>query len=330
MKEPRRAGQLVLLAVLCIVAAIVPLDAGAQDDFPSRPVQIIVPLPPGGAADLHARPLARVMERLLKQPVVVVNKPGAGSAVGTQFVANGKADGYMPMVAMPSFFIMPQVDALFGRAPKFTLEQFAPLARLSADPLVLVAHAARPWKSVAELVADARRRRGEITYGSAGNYTGIHLPMEMFAASAGMSLKHVPYNGAGPAVASLLGGHLDTMVSGAGPVLAHVKAGALRALATTGSRRLAALPDVPTLKELGYDVEYTLQVCMVVKKGTPPAAMRVLRAAVKQAVTSPEFESAMANLGTTVAYLDADEFGARWERDVKLIMETLQRIGKLE
>ena len=320
------------LAVVVIlgVLAIGPPHAAAQDDFPSRAIQIVVPLPPGGAADLHARPLARVMEQLLKQPVVVVNKPGAGSAVGTQFVAISKADGYLPMIAMPGFFIIPQVDTLFGRSPKFKIEQFAPLARLSADPLVLVAHPARPWKSVADLLADARRRPGEIAYGSAGNYTGIHLPTEMFAASAGVALKHVPYNGAGPAVAALLGGHVDMMVSGPGPVLAHVKAGTLRALATTGRKRLPALPEVPTLKELGHDFEYYLQVGMVVHKATPPQAVRVLRGAVKQAVASPEFESAMTSLGTSVAYMDADEWGALWQRDVKLIRETLQRIGKLD
>lgn len=234
------------------------------------------------------------------------------------------------MIAMPSFFIAAKVDVLFGRSPKFTPDQFAPIARLSADPMVIVAHPARPWKSAVDLVADAKRRPGDISYGTAGNYTGIHLPVELFAAAVGIKLKHVPYNGAGPAVAALLGGHLDMMFSGAGPVLAHVKSGGLRALATTGSRRLAALPDVPTLKELGHDFEYGLQVGMVVKKGTPPAAMRVLRDAVKQAVASPEFQSAMTNLGTAVAFLDADEWGARWEQDAKLISEALQRIGKLE
>lgn len=325
-----RASRLLLVMVVGIVAAAGPGNAAAQDSFPSRPVQIVVALPPGGAADLHARPLARVMERLLKQPVVVVNKPGAGSAVGTAFVANSKPDGYMPMIAMPSFFINPQVDTLFGRPPKFTIEQFAPIARLSADPMVLVAHPARPWKSVAELIADARRRPGEITYGSSGNYTGTHLPMEMFAAVSGIRLRHVPYNGAGPAVASLLGGHLDAMFSGAGPVLAHVKSGTLRPLATSGSRRLPVLPDVPTVKEAGHDFEYVLSVGMVVRKETPPAAVRVLRNAVKQAVASPEFESAMASLGTAVAYLDADEWGPRWQQEVKLINETLKRIGKLE
>jgi tripartite-type tricarboxylate transporter receptor subunit TctC len=325
----RRASRLLPFVVSAIVIGTA-VAGGAEEAYPSRPVQILVPLPPGGAADLHARPLARVMERVLKQPVVVVNKPGAASAVGTQFVANSKADGYLPMIAMPSFFINPQVDALFARPANFTVDQFVPIARLSADPVVLVVHPARPWKSVAELIAAAKRQPGEISYGTSGNYTGVHLPMEILAAVTGITLKHVPYNGVGPAVASLLGGHLDAMFSGPGPVLAHIRAGTLRALATSGSRRLAALPDAPTIRESGHDFEYALQVGIVVRKGSPPAAVRALRGAVKQAVASPEFESAMTSLGTTVAYLDADEWGRQWERDGKLIGEALRRIGKLE
>lgn len=327
VRRYRPSARLVLVCGAVLLAGI---PAAAQDTFPSRPIQIVVPLPPGGAADLHARPLAQAMERIVKQPVVVVNKPGASSAVGTQFVANTRADGYTTLVAMPGFFTLPQVDLLFGRPPKFRPEQFTPIARLSADPLVLVVHPGRPWKSVADLVADAKRRSGDISYSSAGVYTGIHFPMEIFAASAGITLKHVPYNGAGPAVTALLGGHVDAMASGPGPVLAHIKAGTLRALATWGDKRLAALPDVPTLKELGRDVEYYLQVGIVARKETPAPALQVLREAVRQAVRSPEFEAAMATLGTTVAYLDANDYLSLWAKEAKVIAETLQRIGKIE
>lgn len=324
----KRLVPLVLIPGAVVVSGTA--QSSAQEPFPSRAIQIVVPLPPGGAADLHARPLAEAMEQILKQPVVVVNKPGAGSVVGTVQVANTRADGYTLLVAMPAFMINPQVDRLFGRPPKFTTEQFTPIARLSADPLVLVVHPARPWKSVTELIADAKRRPGEITYGSAGVYSGLHFPMEILAARTGITLSHVPYNGAGPAVASLLGGHVDSLASGPGPVLAHIKSGGLRALGVWGTRRLPALPEVPTLKELGVDVEYYLQVRIVARKETPAAALQALRAAVGQAVRSPAFEGAMAKLGTNVAYLDADGDLVLWEQEAKVIAETLQRIGKME
>ena len=317
-------------ALVCGAILLAGIPAPAQEPFPSRPIQIVVAQAPRGAADLHARPLAQVMERILRQPVVVINKPGAGNVVGTQFVANSRADGYTLLIAMPGFFINPQVDILYDRPPKFKPDQFTPIARLSAEPLVLVVHPARPWKSVADLVADAKRRPGEITYASSGIYTGLHFPTEIFAQAAGITLRHVPYNGAGPAVIALLGGHVDALATGVGPVLAHIKSGGLRALATSGDRRLAAVPDVPTLKELGLDVEYYLQVGIVAHKDTPAPALKVLREAVKQAVRDPEFEAAMALLGTTVSYLDANEYRDFWAKDSRSIAQTLQRIGRIE
>ena len=320
----------VVPALLCGAALLTAIPAAAQETFPSHAIQLVVPQAPSGAADLHARALAQGMERILKQPVVVVNKPGSGSVIGSQFVAGSRADGYTMLVAMPSFFITPQVDILFGHPLKFRPEQFTPVARLSAEPLVLVVHPSRPWKSVADLLADAKRRPGEISYSSSGVYGGLHFPMEILATSAGIKMKHVPYSGAGPAVVALLGGHVDALASGAGPVLKHVKAGGLRALATWGDKRLPALPEVPTLKELGLDVEYYLQVGIVAHKETPAPALKVLREAVKQAVKDPEFETVMTNLGTTVSYLDANDYQSSLAKDLKFINDTLQRMGKIE
>lgn len=328
----RRLRFLYLILLLCIFSVVVLVGEtpwAAEEKFPSRPIQIVVPYPPGGNADMQTRALAPAIERILKQPIIVVNKTGGG-AVGAQLVMNKRADGYTALIAMPSFFTVPLVDDLFGRRPKYKVEQFTPIARLSADPLVLVAHPARPWKSVAELVADAKRRPGEITYCSSGVYGGLHLPIEIFAAAEGIKLRHVPFPGAGPGVTALLGGHVDILASGLGPVLPHLKAGALRALATWGNRRLPTFPEIPTLKELGYDIEYYLPVGMVALKETPPAVLQVLRDAVRQAVRNPEFEEVMTKMGTAVAYLDADEYLALWAREAKVVSEVLKRIGKIE
>jgi len=315
------------IAAALVVAAIT-VCAQAQEIFPSRPLQLIVPQPPGGVADMHARPLAAALERVLKQPVVVVNKPGAGSVMGTQFVANARADGYTLLIAMPGFFTTPPVDALFGQPPKFRIDHFAPIARLSAEPLVLVVPPARPWKSLTELVADAKRRPGQITYGSSGLYTSLHLEMEIFAAAAGLSLRHVPYNGAGPAVTALMGGHVDALASGPGPVLKRIAAGTLRALAVSADKRLPELPGLPTFKELGIDVEYYQQVGVVARKDTPAGALKVLRDATRQAVKDPEFKAALTHLGTEVSYLDAAEYQDVWAKDAKSIDQVLKRIGK--
>ncbi len=316
------------LALVCCPMLLAGMPAPAQDAFPSRPIQLVVPQAPGGVADLHARPLAQGMERMFRQPVVVINKPGAGGAMGTQFVASSRADGYTLLVTMPGFLITPQVDALLGHPLKFKTEQFTPIARLSAEPLVLVVHPARPWKSVADLVAEAKRRPGDISYGSSGLYSSLFLQMEIFAASTGITLKHVPYNGAGPALAALQGGHLDAMASGPGPLINKIESGVLRALAMSGNKRLAALPEVPTFKELGLDIEYYQQVGIVAHKETPATALKVLREAAKQAVRDPEFEAVMTKIGTAVSYLDANEYQDLWAKDSKSIAEILQRVGK--
>jgi tripartite-type tricarboxylate transporter receptor subunit TctC len=306
------------------------VPAAAQEPFPSRPLQIVVPFPPGGVADLHARPLAPVLERILKQPVAVVNKSGAAGAVGMQSVATSKPDGYTLLLALSSISIIPEVDRLFGRPPAYTREQLAPVALLSADPTVLVVRAASPWKTVADLVADARQRPGTVTFSSSGVYGTLHMAMELFAHAAGLKLRHVPYAGGGPAMTALLGGHVDALASGPSVAIPHLKAGTLRVLASWGDKRLAALPEVPTLKELGYDAEFYIWAGVFVPKATPPAVSRLLRDALRQAVADPEFKGAMAKLETPIHYLDAEEFQRFWDRDAHALAEGVRRVGRVE
>ena len=318
-------------ALLTLALLLVALPAAAQEPYPTRPITIVVPFPPGGIADLTARPLAAAMERLVKQPVVITNKAGAGGGVGTQSVAIARPDGYTLLLGLVSISLLPERDLLFGQKPAYTRDQFVGIARLNADPPVLAVNAELPWKSLKELLDDARKRPGEITYASSGIYGASHVPMEMFLQSAGgLKMRHLPTTGGGPATTAVLGKHAALWASPPALTLPHVKAGKMRVLATWGGARLAAFPDVPTFKELGYDVEYYLWAGLFTPKGTPPAVVKALRDAVRQSVQDSEFKSAMEKAQTPIAYQDADEFKAWWDKDAQTLAEVVKRIGKVE
>jgi tripartite-type tricarboxylate transporter receptor subunit TctC len=305
-------------------------SALAQDVYPSKPIALIVPFPPGGVADIVARPFADALSRELKTPVVIENKAGAGGGIGMGFVAKAKPDGYTLLLALSSISILPEADKITGRAPLYQLDQFTPIARLTADPTVLAVRAESPWKTLAEFVADARKRPGAISYGSSGNYGTMHVPMEMFAQSAGIKLLHVPFTGAGPAVVALLGGSVDAAASGPSTVIQHVKAGKLRVLASWGDKRLVSLPDVATLSEAGFDAVFFQWSALFAPTGTPEPVIAKLREAARTAAADPRFVGALATVETPVQYLDAPEFKRFWDADAKTLAGAVQRVGKLE
>ena len=320
----------------CFLSAVLALflglaaEASAQEKYPNRPITVVAPFPPGGVADLMARPVAAAMEKVLKNPVVVVNKTGAAGAVGMSYVANSKPDGYTLLMALSSISIIPEADKLFDRKPAYTMDQLVPIALISADPTIFVVNASLPWKNVKEFVEDAKKRPGEISYSSSGVYGTLHMAMEMLSHAAGISLKHVPYAGAGPALTAILGGHVDTLASGPAVVIPHIKGGKLRPLAGWGDKRVAALPDVPTFKELGYDIEFYIWAGLFAPRGTPAPVMKTIRESVKQAVSTADFQSAMEKLQTPIAYLDAPEFQKFWDKDAKMLADAIKRIGKIE
>jgi tripartite-type tricarboxylate transporter receptor subunit TctC len=281
-------------------------------------------------ADVVARAVAPSLERHLKQPMVIVNKAGAAGGVGMQFAATSKPDGYTLMVALVSISTIPEVDKLFDRPQSYTRDQFVGVARLTADPPILVVRAESPWKSVKELVDDARKRSDQIIYSSSGPYGASHVPMEMFMQAAGIKMRHLPTTGGGPAMTQVLGGHAEMWASPPALAYPHIKAGKLRVLAGWGEKRLAGLPDVPTFKELGYNVEYYLWAGVFAPKAVPAQFLRTIQDAVRRAAQDPEFKTAMAKVETPIAYLEGEEFKAWWDRDAQMLAEAVRRIGKVQ
>ena len=304
-------------------------SAVAQDAYPIRPVTIVNPFPPGGAVDVVARPLAAVLEPILKQPLVIETKAGAAGQVGGQFAASAKPDGYTILMHIVSISGFAEVDKLFGRPVKFTNDDFIPIARFIADPMVLVVNDKVPHKTLKELVADAKQKPNGLIFSSSGLYGALHLPTALFMKEAGIQMRHLPTNGGGPALTALLGNNSQVLVSSIAAANAQMKAGKLRALACFGATRAPALPDVPTMKELGYNVEFYLWVGMFAPKGTPAQIVTTLRDAAKKGAADPKFVTAMRNLGQDVAYLDKAEFKAFWDADAKRVVDAVRSIGKV-
>jgi tripartite-type tricarboxylate transporter receptor subunit TctC len=314
-----------IAALACLLASVV----NAQE-YPSRPITMIVPFPPGGVADITGRPLAIALEKILKQPVVVSNRPGAGGAVGNAVVAGAKPDGYTVLMALSSISVIPEADKLFDRKPAYALDQFAPLALITADPTILVVHPSLPPKNLKELVALARARNGEMSYSTSGIYGALHMPMEMFLHAAKLKMRAVHTTGGGPAITTLLGGHVEMTAGGPAAISSHVKAGKLRTIVSWGATRIPAYPDVPTFKEQGYDIEYYIWAGMFAPAATPDPVQKTLRDAVRRAVEDPDFKATMAKLDSPIAYLDGPEFAKYWRTDAERLARVVKVVGRVD
>ena len=305
------------LAALCLLAQPV-----LAQDFPSKPVRIIVPFAPGGSADVFGRFIAQRLQDSLGQSVVIDNRPGGGSLIGTDAVAKAAPDGYTLLLMSNTHTVN---ESLIPNRPFALMRDFAPVAPISYSDLVLVTRANLPANSLAELIRAAKARPGSMSYASSGPGTPYHMAGELFKAMAGISVVHIPYRGSAGARTDVLGGQLEMMFDAVPTMTEHIKAGKVRALATTGKARTAILPDVPTMAEAGVPgYEATLWLGLMAPKGTPPAVVARLNAEVGKITSNPEVRRAWLAQGTTPMTMGVDEFTrylnediAKWARIVK-------------
>jgi tripartite-type tricarboxylate transporter receptor subunit TctC len=304
---------------LGLAAAALPAQA---QDYPAKPIRIIVPFSPGGAVDGPTRAIAQELGKRLKQQVIIENKPGAGATIGSELVAKSAPDGYTLLLASQTNAISASLYPRLNFAP---IDDFVGVSLLGREPGVLVVHPSMPAKNVAELVALAKAKPGELNYASSGNGSGQHLFMAMFASMAGIKLTHVPYKGSGQATTDLLAGTVPMAIPGTQAMLKHIKDNKLRPLATTGVTRSPRLPDVPTLAESGL-AGYSAYVWMglLAPKGTPPAIIERLNRELKATLATPEVtgfmnEAGIEMVGSTPAEMDTyfREERDRWARIVK-------------
>jgi tripartite-type tricarboxylate transporter receptor subunit TctC len=315
-----------LLAVAAALVLCLPVFAQAQA-FPSKPIRLIVTYPPGGGADLMARLVAPKMAESLGQPVVVENKAGASGQIGAGEVARAAPDGHTLMLDAMSFAVNP---SLYPKMPYDPAKAFTPVAVLALFPNILVVTPSYPVKDVKALIAEAKAKPGTIAFASSGNGSAQHLSGELFRQKAGVDITHIPYTGGGPAMNDVMGGQVPMFFANMASALTHVKGGKLRALAITGAKRSAALPDAPTMAEAGvagYEVyEWN---AIFAPAGTPAAVMAKLAEAVAKAVQSPEFRERVGALGGELTGYGPEE-SARFVRSQTDLWGKVVRDGNVK
>jgi len=307
-----------------------PAWAQPQGPYPSGPITLVVPNPPGGASDINARILAEPWAAALRQPVVIVNRPGLGGAIGAAQVAKAKPDGYTILMALSSVVVAPEAEKVSGRKPLYELDQLEPLALISSDPMVVLVRSDSPWRTLADLVAAAKAKPGVINYSSSGNFGPIHLSVEMFAHQAGIKLTQVPFNGGAPSMLAVLSSHVEMTTAAPAVALAQIQAGKLRPLAVSGGQRLAILPDVPTYRESGIDAEYSIWAGLYAPAGTPQPVLQALRETLQKAARSTAFTGGLAKQSIIQDYRDAPEFAKFAEEDRVRMTRVVRAIGKID
>jgi tripartite-type tricarboxylate transporter receptor subunit TctC len=314
-----------LRAVAMFVAGLAVISAfpARAQEYPARPVKLIVPFAAGGPADIYARFLAQRLEVALAQPFIVDDRPGAGSVIGTDAAAKSAPDGYTLLVMSNTHTVN---ETLVPNKPYALLRDFIPIAPVNYSDLVLVVHPAVAANNLAELLALAKAKPGKLNYASSGPGTPYHMAGELFKAMAGVDIVHVPYRGSSQARTDTIGGQVDMMFDAVTTMSEFAKAGKVRAVATTGKIRSSVLPNVPTMSEAGVPgYEAVIWLGIMAPKGTPPEIVRRLNAEITAIVGRPEVRDDWARQGAVAMKMNPEEFGryivddiAKWERIVKI------------
>lgn len=323
---------LIAIAALAAAAPAALSPAGAQSEYPTRPIRLIVPYPAGGATDVVARIVAEKMTDTLGQTIVVENRPGAGTMIGASAVARGEADGYSILIGDTGTYSLN--PTLYGsRLTYDPAKDFAPVCRTGRVPLILVASPkAIQVSSIKELVAQAKKEPGKINFGAPGPGSPIHLALELFKQRVGIQLTAVPYKGGADALTDLLGGRIELLFIDAATGLPHIKSGALKALAVGSNERIAALPDVPTMAEAGVaNSETWAWNGLAVRAGTPPQIVAKLNDACQKALAVPALKQRFGELAIEPAPMTAEKFGdfiknetAKWQQVITAAGVSLQ------
>ncbi|HEX4882567.1 MAG TPA: tripartite tricarboxylate transporter substrate binding protein [Casimicrobiaceae bacterium] len=326
MTRSLAAGWHVVLALVAVLGAA-PWGVARGQEYPARPVRIVVPFSPGGAVDGPTRIVAQKLGERLGQQVVVENKPGAGATLGAADVAKAPADGYTLLLASQTSAIS---ATLYPKLAFDPVEDFAPVMLIGEEPGVLVVHPSFPAQTLAEFIEYAKANPGRIDYASSGNGSGQHLFAAMFASMGGFRMNHVPYRGSGQATADLLGGTVPVSIPGTAGMMGHIKAGKLRALATTGARRAEALPDLPTIGEAIPGYEAYVWMGLLAPKGTPAAVVERLNRDLRAVMALPDVKAYFTAHNLEVVASSPEAFGkffrAEKERWARVVKETGAKI----
>lgn len=310
-----------LITILMVMVTL--CGTSIAGNFPSKPITIVVPYSAGGGTDLQARTMTSVAKQYLGQPVVVANKSGGGGAVGTAFVAKSRPDGYTLLFAVPAVTV---IKPYMTKTP-YTFTDLEPLIRVSDSPRILVVGSQQPWNTLDEFTSYAKKNPGGIKYGSSGPGTSTHISMEGFAMKADIKLSHIPFKGCAKATAAILGGHAACFGAIPSECLSYIKSGKMRALAVFSEKRLAELPDIPTLKEKGIDFSDSSTRALFIPKGVPTEVKDALHNGFKKIMADKSFRDLFSKLGEKPAYLDGESLKKILQKQQIFYGKVLEKIG---